>query len=77
MRGSRWCAGVLFGGLFNTTRAGGVTGTAVFGTDYLTLAPARHQAVHALATVYLVLAATALVAAFLAGLSIRGRRADG
>jgi hypothetical protein len=65
-------------GLFNTTtRAGGVIGTAVVGTVYLMFAPTAHQAVHGFATVNLILAATALVAAFLAGLSIRHRPADG
>jgi MFS family permease len=65
-------------GLFNTTtRAGGVIGTAVFGTIYLTLAPTPHQAVHGFATVNLILAATAGTAAVLAGRSIRHGRGDG
>jgi MFS family permease len=63
-------------GLFNTTtRAGGVLGTAAFGTAYLTLAPNPGQAVHGFATVNLALAVTALAAATLAGLSIRHRPA--
>lgn len=59
-------------GLFNTaTRAGGVMGTAVFGTAYLVLVPDRGHAVHGFATVSLAMAVTALVAAALAGLSVR------
>jgi hypothetical protein len=61
-------------GLFNTTtRAGGVIGTAVFGTAYLTLAPGPGRAVHGFATLSLTLALTALAAAALAWLSIRHR----
>jgi MFS family permease len=59
-------------GLFNTTtRAGGVVGTAAFGTVYLALVHDRHQAVHGFATVSLALAVAALAAAALAGLSVR------
>jgi len=62
-------------GLFNTTtRAGGVLGTAAFGTVYLALVHHPGQAVHGFATVNLALAATALTAAVLAGLSIRRGR---
>ncbi len=63
-------------GLFNTiTRAGGVIGTAVFGTLYLALArhPGAQQAVHGFAVVNLALAVTALAAAAMAGLAIRCR----
>jgi MFS family permease len=65
-------------GLFNTTtRVGGVIGTAAFGTVYLALAPAQERAVHGFATLNLMLAATALAAASLAGLSIRRRHGEG
>jgi MFS family permease len=61
-------------GLFNTTtRAGGVIGTAAFGTAYLALVHHPSQAVHGFAVVSLALAATALAAAALAGLSVRRR----
>jgi MFS family permease len=63
-------------GLFNTiTRAGGVIGTAVFGTLYLTLAPhpGAGPAVHSFAVVNLALAITALAAAVMAALAIRSR----
>ncbi len=63
-------------GLFNTiTRAGGVIGTAVFGSLYLALArdPGAKQAMHGFAVVNLALAVTALAAAALAGLAIRSR----
>ena len=64
-------------GLFNTTtRAGGVIGTAAFGTAYLALVHDRHQAVHGFATVSLAMAVTALVAAALAGLAVRRRNDD-
>jgi MFS family permease len=59
-------------GLFNTTtRAGGVIGTAVFGTAYLALVPGPGRAVHGFALINLALAATALAAAALALLSVR------
>ena len=68
-------------GLFNTTtRAGGVIGTAVFGTVYLALAPDPARAVHGFALVNLALAVTALAAAALAWTSVRrprGRSAPG
>ena len=62
-------------GLFNTiTRAGGVIGTAVFGSLYLALAhDPGEQAIHGFAVVNLALAVTALAAAALAGLAIRSR----
>jgi hypothetical protein len=63
-------------GLFNTiTRAGGVIGTAVFGSVYLALAsdPAQVPAIHGFAVVNLALAVTALAAAALAGIAIRSR----
>jgi MFS family permease len=63
-------------GLFNTiTRAGGVIGTAVFGTLYLTLArhPGAGPAVRGFAMVNLALAITALAAAVMAALAIRSR----
>jgi predicted MFS family arabinose efflux permease len=63
-------------GLFNTiTRAGGVIGTAVFGTLYFALAryPGRAPAIHGFALVNLALAVTALAAAALAALAIRYR----
>jgi MFS family permease len=63
-------------GLFNTiTRAGGVIGTAVFGTLYLALArrPGPGPAVHGFAVVNLALAITAVAAAVMAGLAIRSR----
>jgi hypothetical protein len=59
-------------GLFNTTtRVGGVIGTAVFGTVYLTLAPTPGKAIHGFAAVNLMLAATAFAAGSLAALPIR------
>jgi MFS family permease len=60
-------------GLFNTsTRAGGVVGTAAFGTVYLALVHDPGQAAtHGFATVNLALAITALAAAAMAWLSIR------
>jgi hypothetical protein len=62
-------------GLFNaTTRAGGVIGTAVFGTVYLALAPDPTRAVHGFALVNLALAVTALAAAALAWASVRRPR---
>jgi MFS family permease len=63
-------------GLFNTiTRAGGVIGTAVFGSAYLALAsdPGQVPAIHGFAVVNLALAVTALAAAALAGIAIRSR----
>jgi MFS family permease len=61
-------------GLFNTTtRAGGVLGTAAFGTAYFTLVHGRSEAVHGFALLNFTLAATALAAAALAGLAIRPR----
>ena len=62
-------------GLFNTiTRAGGVIGTAVFGSLYLAFAhDPGEQAIHGFAVVNLALAITALAAAALAGLAIRSR----
>jgi hypothetical protein len=61
-------------GLFNTTtRAGGVIGTATFGTAYLALVHSQRQAVHGFAVISLALAVTALAAAALAGLSVRRR----
>lgn len=63
-------------GLFNTTtRAGGVVGTAAFGTAYLALVHEPGQAVHGFALVNLALAVTALAAAALAALSVRRRPA--
>jgi len=62
-------------GLFNTaTRAGGVVGTAAFGSVYLALdhEPGA-QAVRSFAAVNLALALTALASALLAALAIRGR----
>ncbi|MGE5137015.1 MAG: MFS transporter [Gemmatimonadota bacterium] len=65
-------------GLFNTTtRAGGVIGTAAFGTLYLALAAGPGQAVRGFATVTLALAVTALAGGGLAGLSIRSRECGG
>jgi MFS family permease len=59
-------------GLFNTiTRAGGVIGTAAFGTAYLALVRHPGQAVHGFAVVNLAMAVSALAAAGLAGLSVR------
>jgi MFS family permease len=61
-------------GLFNTTtRAGGVIGTAAFGTAYLALVHRPGQAVHGFAVLSLTLAVTALAAAGLAALSVRRR----
>ena len=63
-------------GLFNTlSRAGGVIGTAVFGTLYLALARdhGRVPAIHGFAVVNLALAAAALAAAAMAGLAMRSR----
>lgn len=66
-------------GLFNTsTRAGGVVGTAAFGTVYLALVHDPGQAAaHGFAIVNLALAATALAAAAMAWLSIRRRSSVG
>ena len=66
-------------GLFNTsTRAGGVVGTAAFGTVYLALVHDPGQAAaHGFAIVNLALAATALAAAAMAWLSIRRRSSAG
>jgi MFS family permease len=67
-------------GLFNTiTRAGGVIGTAVFGTLYLALSrgPGSASAIHGFALVNLALAGTALVAAALAGLAMHSRQPTG
>lgn len=59
-------------GLFNTaTRAGGVIGTAAFGTVYLALVHHPGQAVHGFAVLNLMLAATALVATAMAVVSVR------
>jgi hypothetical protein len=59
-------------GLFNTTtRAGGVLGTAAFGTLYLALVHSPGGAVHGFATLNLALSLTAMAAAALAGLAIR------
>jgi MFS family permease len=61
-------------GLFNTTtRAGGVMGTAAFGTAYLALVHHPSQAGHGFAVVSLALAAAALAAAGMAALSVRRR----
>jgi len=61
-------------GLFNTiTRAGGVVGTAAFGTAYLALVHHPGQAVHGFAVVNVALAVTALAAAAMAALSVRRR----
>jgi MFS family permease len=66
-------------GLFGTaTRAGGVIGTAAFGTIYLTLVhhPGQYQlgqAVHGFAVLNVALAATALAAAAMAAVSVRRR----
>ena len=61
-------------GLFNTaTRAGGVIGTAAFGTLYLALVHHPGQAVHGFAVLNLALAATALAAAAMAAVSVRRR----
>jgi MFS family permease len=61
-------------GLFNTaTRAGGVIGTAAFGTMYLALVHHAWQAVHGFAVLNLALAATALAAAAMAAVSVRRR----
>jgi predicted MFS family arabinose efflux permease len=63
-------------GLFNTaTRTGGVIGTAAFGTVYLALVHHPSQATHGFAVVCLALAATALAAAAMAGISVRSRGA--
>lgn len=59
-------------GLFNTaTRAGGVIGTAAFGTIYLALVHHAGQAVHGFAVLNLTLAATALAATAMAVVSVR------
>ena len=59
-------------GLFNTaTRAGGVIGTAAFGTIYLALVHHAAQAVHGFAVLNLTLAATALAATAMAVVSVR------
>jgi MFS family permease len=61
-------------GLFNTvTRAGGVVGTAAFGTVYLALVHHPSQAVHGFALLNGALAVSALAAAAMAGLSVRHR----
>jgi MFS family permease len=61
-------------GLFNTaTRAGGVIGTAAFGTLYLALVHHPRQAVHGFAVLNLALAATALAAAAMAAVLVRRR----
>jgi predicted MFS family arabinose efflux permease len=61
-------------GLFNTaTRAGGVIGTAAFGTAYLALTHDQRQAGHGFAVVSLALAVTALAAAAMAWLAVRRR----
>lgn len=61
-------------GLFNTaTRTGGVIGTAAFGTLYLALVHHPSQATRGFAVVCLALAATALAAAVMAGISVRNR----
>jgi predicted MFS family arabinose efflux permease len=61
-------------GLFGTaTRAGGVIGTAAFGTVYLALVHHPEQAVHGFAVLNLALAATALAAAAMAAVSVRRR----
>ena len=59
-------------GLFNsTTRLGGVIGTAAFGAVYLALVHSPEQAARGFGAINLILAATALVAAAFAGLSVR------
>jgi hypothetical protein len=63
-------------GLFNTaTRAGGVVGTAVFGSLYLALVPAgAHSpatATHGFALLNLALAGAAMAAAIMAGIAVR------
>jgi MFS family permease len=59
-------------GLFNTTtRAGGVIGTAAFGTAYLAFARDPGSAVRGFALVNAALAVTALAAAAMAALSVR------
>jgi len=59
-------------GLFNTaTRAGGVIGTAAFGTVYLALVHHPAQAVHGFAVLNLILAATALAATAMGLVSVR------
>jgi MFS family permease len=61
-------------GLFNTAaRAGGVIGTAAFGTIYLALVHHAGQAVHGFAVLNLALAATALAATAMAVVSVRRR----
>jgi MFS family permease len=61
-------------GLFPTaTRAGGVIGTAAFGTVYLALVHHPGQAVHGFAVLTLALAATAMAAAAMAVVSVRRR----
>jgi len=61
-------------GLFNTAaRAGGVIGTAAFGTIYLALVHHAGQAVHGFAVLNLALAATAVAAAAMATVSVRRR----
>jgi MFS family permease len=61
-------------GLFPTaTRAGGVIGTAAFGTVYLALVHHPGQAVHGFAVLNLALAATAVAAAAMAVVSVRRR----
>jgi hypothetical protein len=63
-------------GLFNTaTRAGGVVGTAAFGSLYLALVPAgAHSpatATHGFALLNLALAGAAMAAAIMAGIAVR------
>lgn len=59
-------------GLFNTaTRAGGVIGTAAFGTVYLALVHHPGQAVHGFAVLNLILAVTALAATAMGLVSVR------
>ena len=61
-------------GLFGTaTRAGGVIGTAAFGTLYLALVHHPGQAVHGFAVLNLALAATAVAATAMAAVSVRRR----
>jgi MFS family permease len=63
-------------GLFNTaTRSGGVIGTAAFGTLYLALVHHPSQATRGFGVVCLALAAVALAAAVMAGISVRSRGA--
>ena len=60
--------------LFNTAaRAGGVIGTAAFGTVYLALVHHPGQAVHGFAVLNIALAGTALASAAMAAVSVRRR----